>query len=170
LSLLGRDRVSSTGRLPRPLLCQRFANEPLRTERHAQSGTSRRTGDLQANRHDPSPAVTARNGPSRTLNPRVAGSSPARLILYGPVLRGFLVSPSRDRGAPGSGPARKFTECTRRSWSWLVAAVGRGSWSRHAADTGALRPNHVDWVVPASAMLGGANPYEAGVIRQSRPV
>ena len=56
----------------------------------------------------------------RTFNPRVAGSSPARLILYGPVLRGFLVLLSRDRGARGPEPARKFTECTRRSWSRLV--------------------------------------------------
>jgi hypothetical protein len=68
---------------------------------------------------------TATNGPRTDFNPRVAGSSPARLILYGPVLRGFLVRLRRDRGARRPGSAWKFTECTRGSWSRSRATVFR---------------------------------------------
>jgi len=46
----------------------------------AEHEASEKDRDLQGKRQGPQPAITAEDGPCRTFNPMVAGSSPARLI------------------------------------------------------------------------------------------
>ena len=79
---------------------------------------------LQGKRQGPKPAVTAEDGPCRTFNPMVDGSSPSRLIRRSPVFAGLFVW-SEVADLLGMRRRRR-TACFGLGWTRMRCSDSRG--------------------------------------------